>query len=121
MPRSVPQNEIASYSLHRSVITCGIARFSRLMLHAGLRIGEVISLRVGDIYLCENRIPYLRVNGKGQRERIVYLSATASQLLEEYLTSRSHNGEERVFLEPERKTDHGNRNSIAIGQILSPG
>lgn len=69
-----------------------------LMLHAGLRVGEVINLRLGDVYLSENRSPHLRVNGKGQRERIVYLSAMASKLLEKYLAFRSNNDEERIFL-----------------------
>jgi site-specific recombinase XerD len=97
LPRSIPQNEIellfAAIGDHlrdRTIFT--------LMLHAGLRVGEVINLQLGDIYLSENRSPHLRVNGKGQRERIVYLSAMASKLLEEYLTSRSHDGEKRVFL-----------------------
>jgi len=97
LPRSIPQNELellfAAIDDHlrdRTIFT--------LMLHAGLRVGEVINLRVGDVYLCENRSPHLRVNGKGQRERIVYLSAMALKLLEEYLASRSHIDEERVFL-----------------------
>ena len=97
LPRSIPQNEmellfaaIDDHFRDRTIFT--------LMLHAGLRVGEVINLRLGDVYLSENRSPHLRVNGKGQRERIVYLSAMASKLLEEYLASRSNNGEERVFL-----------------------
>ena len=97
LPRSIPQNElellfaaVGDHLRDRTIFT--------LMLHAGLRIGEVINLRLGDVYLSENRSPHLRVNGKGQRERIVYLSAMASKLLEEYLAIRSNNGEERVFL-----------------------
>jgi integrase/recombinase XerD len=97
LPRSIPQNEMellfATVDDHlrdRTIFT--------LMLHAGLRVGEVINLRLGDVYLSENRSPHLRVNGKGQRERVVYLSAMASKLLEEYLASRSNNGEKRVFL-----------------------
>ncbi len=69
-----------------------------LMLHTGLRVGEVVRLRLEDIYLIENRTPYLRVNGKGQRQRIVFLSATAVQLLGEYLTTRPLESGERVFL-----------------------
>ena len=97
LPRYIPHDELellfASIGDHlrdRTIFT--------LMLHAGLRIGEVVSLRLGDVYLSENRSPHLRVNGKGQRERIVYLSAMASKLLEEYLASSSHDSEERVFL-----------------------
>ena len=97
LPRSIPQNglellfaAIGDHLRDRTIFT--------LMLHAGLQIGEVIKLQLGDVYLSENRSPHLRVNGKGQRERIVYLSAMASKLLEEYLASRPHNGEKRVFL-----------------------
>jgi integrase/recombinase XerD len=97
LPRSIPLNElellftaVGDHLRDRTIFT--------LMLHAGLRIGEVINLRLGDVYLLENRSPHLLVNGKGQRERIVYLSSMASELLEEYLVFRSNNGEDRVFL-----------------------
>jgi len=97
LPRSILQDElellfaaVGDHLRDRTIFT--------LMLHAGLRVGEVINLRLGDVYLCENRSPHLRVNGKGQRERIVYLSAMASKLLEEYLDFRSNNDEERIFL-----------------------
>jgi site-specific recombinase XerD len=97
LPRSVRQNEMAKlfssigdHLRDRTIFT--------LMLHAGLRVGEVINMRTGDIYLSENRMPHLRLNGKGQRERIVYLSATSTQLLEKYLQSRPLDSGERVFL-----------------------
>lgn len=97
LPRSVRQSEIAKLfaSIGDHLRDCAIFT---LMLHAGLRIGEVINLCTGDIYLSEKRMPHLRLNGKGQRERIVYLSATATQLLEKYLRSRPSDSGERVFL-----------------------
>ena len=97
LPRSMHQSEveklfaaIGDHLRDRTIFT--------LMLHAGVRVGEVVNLRTGDIYLSEKRTPHLRVNGKGQRERIVYLSAMASQLLEEYLASRRPKNDDRVFL-----------------------
>lgn len=69
-----------------------------LMLHTGLRVGEVINLRLADLFLHENRKPHLRVNGKGQRERVVYLSVAVAQLLNEYLLGRSPQSGKRVFL-----------------------
>ena len=51
------------------------------MLHTGMRVGEVVHLSLADVFLSENRQPYLRVIGKGQRERIAYLSAATAQLL----------------------------------------
>jgi len=74
-----------------------------LMLHTRPRVGEVVNLRLGDVYLSENRTPHLRVNGKGQHERIVYLSATAAQLLSEYLRARPAESGEQVFLNRREK------------------
>ncbi len=97
LPRDVHQEDIEKLFLaigyhlrDRTIFT--------LMLHAGMRVGEVANLCREDVYLSENRVPYLRVTGKGQRERVVYLSATATQLLQEYLASRSTETEEKVFL-----------------------
>lgn len=42
-----------------------------LILHTGLRVGEVVNLRLKDTFLQEKRTPHLRVQGKGQRERLV--------------------------------------------------
>lgn len=69
-----------------------------LMLHAGLRVGEVVNLEVADVFLKTDRPSRLRVQGKGQHERIVYLSATTARLLQDYLTSRTASAESRVFL-----------------------
>ena len=54
---------------------------------------------MADIRLKEQRTPYLRLNGKGQRERVVFLSASAAQLLAQYLETRPAAGSpKRVFL-----------------------
>lgn len=68
------------------------------MLHAGLRVGEVAQLRLTEIELARDHHPHLRLQGKGQRERLVYLSATAVQYLQEYLATRSADPGERMFL-----------------------
>ena len=97
LPRDIRQNEIeklfAAIGDHlrdRTIFT--------LMLHTGMRVGEVVNLRLADTYLSENRPPHLRVIGKGQRERVVYLSATATLLLKECLSVHPANNEEKVFL-----------------------
>jgi site-specific recombinase XerD len=68
------------------------------VLHAGLRVGEVVHLEVADVQLATGRTPHLRLNGKGQRERIVYLSATAAACLRDYLSTRPPESGSRVFL-----------------------
>jgi integrase/recombinase XerD len=97
LPRDVRQEEVeklfAAIGDHLRDYT-----IFTLMLHTGLRVGEVVKLRLGDVYLSENRTPHLRVNGKGQHERVVYLSATATHLLSEYLKMRPAESGEQVFL-----------------------
>ena len=97
LPRDIRQSEIeklfAAIGDHLRDFT-----IFTLMLHTGMRVGEVVSLRLADVFLSENRPPHLRVIGKGQRERIAYLSATAAQLLKKYLSERPNKSEEKVFL-----------------------
>jgi site-specific recombinase XerD len=69
-----------------------------LMLHAGLRVGEVAQLSIGEMELTGMRTPHLRLQGKGQRERIVYLSATAAKYLRQYLATQPAHSSGRVFL-----------------------
>jgi site-specific recombinase XerD len=59
-----------------------------LLCHAGLRISEALDLEVQDVDLAGRRI---RVReGKGRRDRVVYLSAPATQALTDYLPSIPH-------------------------------
>jgi len=97
LPRDIRQSEIeklftaiGDHLRDRTIFT--------LMLHTGMRVGEVVHLRLADVFLSENRQPHLRVFGKGQRERVAYLSATATLLLKEYLPERPDKTEEKVFL-----------------------
>ena len=97
LPRDIRQEEIeklftaiGDHLRDRTIFT--------LMLHTGIRVGDVVNVCLGDVYLYEKRSPHLRVNGKGQRERVVYLSKTAAQLLSGYLAERPAQSEKRVFL-----------------------
>jgi site-specific recombinase XerD len=68
-----------------------------LMLRCGLRIGEAANLQLGNLYLSGSR-PRLIVNGKGSRERVVYLSPQALRSLQAYLSIRPDTLSEHVFL-----------------------
>ena len=59
-----------------------------LMYASGLRISEVVQLKINDVYLEEG---FLRVLGKGSKERIVPFGAKARDSLADYL-SRSRPG-----------------------------
>jgi site-specific recombinase XerD len=83
----------------------------RLMLDCGLRVGEVCSLSPDDIVF-ENP-PRLIVNGKGGRQRIVYLSPPAQEILQCWLTSRPVTKDRAVFI-----SEHSKRLSVAGIQYL---
>lgn len=68
-----------------------------LMLRCGLRISEVAQLQLVDLYLGEP-LPRLVANGKGSKERSVYLSPQAERVLQVYLGQRPQANSEFVFL-----------------------
>jgi len=68
-----------------------------LMLRCGLRIAEVASLQMADLFL-EEEFPRLVARGKGSKERGVYLSPQAERCLSEYLAQRPLAKSEFVFL-----------------------
>jgi site-specific recombinase XerD len=72
------------------------AMFS-LMLRCGLRISEVAQLQLVDLYLNET-LPRLVANGKGSKERSVYLSPQAERVLRAYLRERPRTSSPFVFL-----------------------
>ena len=68
-----------------------------LMLRCGLRISEVASLLLADLYLSEE-YPRLVARGKGSKERGVYLSRQTELSLREYLAQRPSAKSDFVFL-----------------------
>ena len=68
----------------------------RLMLRCGLRVEEVANLSLGDIDLKQRRIMVL--DGKGGKDRVVYISDDAAEGLVAYLKLRSHRRVKKVFL-----------------------
>ena len=68
----------------------------RLMLRCGLRVEEVADLTLGAIDLKRRRIMVL--NGKGGKDRVVYLSDDAAEGLAAYLKMRRHSRMKKVFL-----------------------
>jgi site-specific recombinase XerD len=68
----------------------------RLMLRCGLRVEEVVNLSLGDIDIKQRRI--MVVDGKGGKDRVVYISDDAADGLMAYLKQRSHRRVKKVFL-----------------------
>ena len=71
-----------------------------LMVRAGLRVGEVVGLKLTDVLhkAEEERPARIRVNGKGQKERVVLLSADAYAVLSAWLAERGERSLEYIFL-----------------------
>jgi len=95
LPRPVQESELRAFF---EVIQDprDLAIFT-LMLRCGLRIGEVAHLQLADLFL-EEEFPRLLVQGKGSRQRAVYLSPQAVRNLQAYLALRPTVDCEFVFL-----------------------
>lgn len=95
LPRPVPEGDLKAFF---AVIANSRDRaMFLLMLRGGLRIAEVASLQLADLYLGET-FPRLVVRGKGSKERTVYLSPQAERALRAYLLERPAVPSEFVFL-----------------------
>jgi site-specific recombinase XerD len=68
----------------------------RLMLRCGLRVEEVANLTLGVIDFKQRRLMVL--NGKGSKDRVVYISEDAADALDAYLKLRRHSRMDKVFL-----------------------
>ncbi len=76
-----------------------------LMVRAGLRVGEVVDLKLADVLNPPQaeRPARIRVNGKGRKERIVLLSADAYAVLCAWLAERGESPLEYIFLNERRQ------------------
>jgi len=88
-----------------------------LMLHSGLRAGECADLRDQDLDLPGKRL--IVRQGKGQRDRVVYLSATACQAIHLYLDETVRHPSDLLWLQPNGRsisTDWLRQHVAAVGK-----
>lgn len=92
-----------------------------LLYSSGLRVSELVKLDRGHINLQRREF---MVRGKGQKDRIVFIDATAAQLITTYLTARTdtlaplfirYGGHEAV----DTSGDYGRLTSRSIQRIVS--
>jgi site-specific recombinase XerD len=71
-----------------------------LMLRAGLRVGEIAGLTTDELLSSPTaeQPARLRINGKGQKERIVLLTADAYAVLQDWLDIRPASQDPTIFL-----------------------
>ena len=72
-----------------------------VLAHTGIRASECIDLQYTDLDLAERRL-WVRL-GKGQRDRLVYLSATACQAISHYLAGYRHLPAAPLWTRPDGK------------------
>ncbi len=95
LPRAVPKEEVEKLF---AVIQDGRDKaIFLLMLRSGLRVSEVARFTLRDLFLAESP-PRLRIHGKNDRERSVYLSAATVLALKAHLDSRPKVENDTVFL-----------------------
>ena len=77
---------------------------AQLMLHAGLRVGEVAALRIADITI-HDRSGSVRIRlGKGLKAREVPLNATVRRALKQFLEGRQAIGKDSALFISSRET-----------------
>ena len=101
-PRSLPR-DLRDEDIERLwgvIVPARDRAWFALMVRAGLRVGEVVNLKLSDVLSpAEGERPArLRVCGKGGKERIVWLSADAYAVLETWLQARPKTEDRHVFL-----------------------
>jgi len=69
----------------------------QLLRHTGLRVGELVGVRLRDLDLSE-RTGELRIWGKGSKHRAIPLNVTVRRALEDYLAVRPKTLDEHLFL-----------------------
>ncbi len=76
----------------------------QLFLQSGIRVSELVGLTMKDIDLDEE---VMLINGKGNKQRTVFLEKKATQAIRAYLTNRPRSLDQHVFL-----NYHGTRLSV---------
>ena len=67
----------------------------QLFLQTGIRVAELVGLQLSDIDL---EAGTMLVNGKGNKQRTIYLEKKATQALRAYLASRPQSLDQHMFL-----------------------
>lgn len=97
LPKYLTEQEIfkmlETVNLDQSEFGIKLATMLEIMYSAGLRVSELVSLKISDLNFENNQLKnYLIVKGKGGKERIAGLNKASLKILEKYLTLRNEIG-----------------------------
>jgi integrase/recombinase XerD len=98
LPRDIPDWAVAQ--LFAAIDDDRDRAIFGLMVGAGLRVGEVVSLRLQDLEApsSANEMACLRVQGKGRKERMVWLTSPLYATVQVWLQKRPSSSSEHLFL-----------------------
>jgi site-specific recombinase XerD len=97
LPRDVSETEIERLFAH--ITHARDKAMFRLMLDVGLRVEEVAQLRVNDLMVDSNdAMKRLRVQGKGNKERFVWLAPETVQIVQTWLEQRPAVASRAMFI-----------------------
>ncbi len=89
-PRALSPEE--QRRLMRAIERCGVSRdraIAIMLLHTGLRLGELVSLEVDDVQVSPRKGSVLVWSGKGDRQRSVPLNSICREALSEWSGGRA--------------------------------
>ncbi len=107
LPKYLPAEDLQKLldaSQQSPSVLCAFRNYAMmsLLVFTGMRRGELIDLRVGDVSLREGTV---RIRGKGQKERVLPLVDRAVEAVRDWSELRpNHRGHDYLFT-----TTHGNR------------
>lgn len=117
-PRKLEKNELRALLREAELRMRAYSKFIRdvLILHllcgAGLRVSEVVNLKVEDVDITERKGSALIRNSKGGKTREVPLNAILRDLIKEYLDSPYHDSEYLIV------GQRGKMTPLAINKML---
>lgn len=110
LPKFIYYNDLLDIIYESSKDTDGIRdQLIIEMLYAtGVRVSELVNIKYSDIDFNNRRI---RVNGKGNKERIVYYGEYAEEILKKYMQTHERNKDNYLFTNSkgDKITDRGIR------------
>jgi integrase/recombinase XerD len=120
LPRSLPNvlTRAQITALEDSAATERDRLIVRLLADCGLRVGELVGLRTGDL-IQRDRGSFLRVHGKGDRERQVPIMPRLARRLERYMTKvrPQDAASDRIFLGLRRSATTGEYESLTTSGV----